>query len=205
MYTPQAFRQDDTEQLFGLMEEYSFATLISSADDGPRVTHLPVLLERSGSLGTIVGHMAKANPHWRDGAAELLVVYQGPHAYISPSWMDSPNVVPTWNYAAVHARGKVEWIEEADDLLEIVNRYVVHFESAMPSPWKMESNDDAFNRQLLSAIVGFRIPISMLEGKWKLSQNHDPQRRQRVAQQLAGQPEQNSRQLAEWMRQSLES
>jgi len=109
MYIPEAFREDRLDVLHSLMREHSFATIVSSGEAGLMATHLPLLLDATrGPKGTIVGHMARANPHWQDfrGDVEALMIFQGPHGYVSPSWYTTPYAVPTWNYVAVHAYGR---------------------------------------------------------------------------------------------------
>jgi transcriptional regulator len=109
MYVPEHFRETDTDKLFDLIEAFGFATLVSSAPEGPFVSHVPLLLDRRrGERGTLVGHVARANPHWRYLEANLgtVAIFTGPHCYVSPSWYaPRPANVPTWNYAVVHARG----------------------------------------------------------------------------------------------------
>lgn len=205
MYTPQSFVEEDLDVLHECMEANSFATLITKGDSGPVVSHLPLLLDRTnGAKGTLIGHMAKANPQWRDmTGSEALVVFHGPHAYISPGWMQEQNVVPTWNYVAVHATGTVVLEDNEEKLLDIVRRYVETYESALPVPWELDSAEPDFTTSLLGAIVGFTIEISSLEGKWKLNQNHNEARRQRIVEGLLTQPDDGSRQIAELMRATL--
>lgn len=199
MYTPEAFVVDDIPTLHAAIEANSFAVLVSQKDEFA-ASHLPLLLERdSGAFGTLVGHMARANPQWRSASGRsVLAIFSGPHAYVSPSWYQAENVVPTWNYVAVHACGTFEPIEDHDALREIVGRTVEFYERRMPQPWRFEP-DSAFNEKLLGAIVGFRIEIRRLEGKWKLSQNHPPERRERVVRSLENQEDANSLAVARLM------
>lgn len=193
MYIPTSFLESDLGKLHEFISANSFATLVStvvdSPDDdpqGPTASHLPLLLDPFvGSQGQLVGHMAAANSHWRhlDGKTAL-AIFSGPHAYISPAWSETANVVPTWNYIAVHAYGKVRIERDPQRLGEIVKEFVDFYEAGMPQPWRLESADPEFIRQLCDAIVGFTIEIERLEGKWKLSQNHTPARRRRVIQGL---------------------
>ena len=128
MYTPPSFVEEDLSVLHSCIEESSFATLVTTSSSGPSASHLPLLIDRGdGPNGTLIGHMAKANPHWRGIAnQEALIIFQGPHTYISPSWLKERNVVPTWNYVAVHVTGKVRLVEAPSTLLDIVRRYVDH-------------------------------------------------------------------------------
>lgn len=181
MYLPAAFQETDLASMFEFIEQNSFGLLVSQGDDQPFATHLPLLLERdSGPTGTLVSHMARANPHWRyaDGQP-VLVVFSGPHAYISPTWYAAEHVVPTWNYVAVHAYGVLEPIFETDEILDIVSRTVARYEQPRQPPWSFDSGTD-FAAKLAQSIVGFRIELTRLEGKWKLSQNHTLERRRGV-------------------------
>ena len=141
MYTPASFRQDDLAALHAQMQANPFALLASAGSDGVQASHLPLLLEPGeGEFGTLYGHFAKANPHWRglQSGAEALAVFSGPDAYISPGWYPAKaehgKVVPTWNYIAVHARGPVELIEDPERLLQIVSRLSDRHGAAAPSP-----------------------------------------------------------------------
>jgi transcriptional regulator len=187
MYVPPHFAESDPAKLHDFIERHSFGLLVSQAGGEPFATHLPLLLDRAaGPHGTLAGHVARANPHWRELAGQTaLAVFTGPHAYVSPSWYEAENVVPTWNYAAVHAYGRVRLIEDRDGLLDIVRRSVTVYEAAMPRPWTLDGSPTFVDR-LLGQIVGFRLPIDRLEGKWKLSQNHPVERRSKVIAALEG-------------------
>lgn len=178
MYMPASFRQNDLTELHAQMQANPFALLASSGTDGVQASHLPLLLEPGeGEFGTLYGHFARANPHWRDlqGGAEALAVFSGPDAYISPSWYaakaEHGKVVPTWNYIAVHARGPVELIEEPERLLQIVSRLSDQHESGRAQPWAVSDAPREYIDAMLRAIVGFALPIRRLDGKWKLGQN----------------------------------
>jgi transcriptional regulator len=177
---------------------------VSQAGGVPFASHLPFLLDRTaGPHGTLLGHVARANPHWRELAGQTaLAVFSGPHAYVSPTWYEAENVVPTWNYVAVHAYGRGEVIEDRDALLDIVQRSVAVYEAALPRPWTLDAASAYTGRQL-GAIVGFRIEIERLEGKWKLNQNHPVERRKKVAEILGGQSSDDARAVAEMMRAML--
>ncbi len=205
MYTPPAFAQSDQAKLHDFIEQHSFATLVTADHSTATASHLPVLLEReAGSHGRLIGHMARANPQWRgaDGN-QALAIFGGPHAYISPSWYESKNVVPTWNYAAVHAYGTFRVIDNKAQLLEIVSRYVDFYEQESEIPWSLQSADADFVDKLLDAIIGFEIEIDRVEGKWKLSQNHDVARRSRVIRALRKAGGDNREQTASLMSQTL--
>lgn len=182
MYTPPAFKMDDRKTLHEFIRKHSFATVISHSAADTQVSHLPLLLDpQSGTSGRLIGHMARANGHWKMAADnDVLAIFHGPHAYITPSWYEEKNVVPTWNYTAVHVSGILQLETHAERLQQILTQYVETYESALPEPWSLDAVDDDFRDQLTQAIVGFTIDIDRIEGKWKLSQNHSEDRRQRV-------------------------
>lgn len=186
MYNPAAFRVTELPSLHEFMRRHSFATLVSSLGDGVAVSHVPLLLDVDrGPQGTLIGHFARANDHWHCGeACRTTAIFQGPHAYISPTWYAESNVVPTWNYVTVHATGPLRLVHDRDRLLEIVLRTTTTYEASQSEPWRMESQDPEFIERLLGGIVGFELPIEQLDGKWKLGQNHSAVRRERVIQQL---------------------
>lgn len=185
MFIPPHFAENDPAKLRDLIERYSFGLLVSQVDGEPFATHLPFLFDRAaGPHGALLGHMARANPHWRALAGTTaLAAFSGPHSYVSPTWYEADNMVPTWNYVAVHAYGRVEVIEDRAALLDVVKRSAAVYEAAMPRPWTLDGKP-AFADRLLDQIVGFRIRIDRLEGKWKLNQNHPAERRAKVAAAL---------------------
>src|SRR6266480_1405054 len=130
MYIPAAFAEHDLNRLHDFIEQNSFGLLVSQVDGLPFASHLPFLLDRTaGPHGTLVGHMARANPHWRELAGQTaLAVFSGPHAYVSPTWYEAENVVPTWNYVAVHASGRAAVVEDPSALLDIVQRSAAVYE-----------------------------------------------------------------------------
>jgi transcriptional regulator len=205
MYVPAAFDESDPARLQAFIRQHSFAVLTSRYEGGLMASHLPLLLDaEAGPRGHLLGHMARANPHWRRVEGEVLVVFSGPHAYVSPSWYEEQGTVPTWNYVAVHATGTFHRVEDREPLLEILRRSVSTYERPRSNPWTFD--DSATHVEtLLKAIVGFRIEISRLEGKWKLSQNHSEARRLKVMRALESQPDQESQavaalMVAEWNR-----
>ncbi len=174
MYVPRHFSEDHVPTLHAFMAQYGFATLVTSLDAQPFASHLPLLIDSgSGKFGTLIGHMARANPQWRGFGEEALAlaIFQGPHAYISPSWYDSKQVVPTWNYAAVHAYGTPRIFEDHDAVLALLERLVAENERAMAEPWRIDSLSSEFRDAQMRGIVAFEIPITRLEGKYKLNQN----------------------------------
>ncbi len=205
MYIPTAFAETDRGKLHGFIQANSFGLLVSTHAGEPFATHLPFLLEReSGAHGSLLGHMARANPHWHDlEGRTVLAIFSGPHAYVSPTWYEAANVVPTWNYVAVHAYGTCRLVDEEKALSAILTRMVATYERAMPKPWTIDTNTDFF-RKLARTVVGFRIDISRLEGKWKLNQNQPEERRARVIEQLEQSADPEARDVARWMRQTRE-
>ncbi len=206
MYVPTAFQQHDRGTLFDFMRRHSFATLVSQHEGLPFATHLPLLADAAaGPHGELHGHFARANPQWRELAGqEVLAIFSGPHAYVSPTWYGVPNMVPTWNYLAVHAYGRCELTEDPVELLAILARSVTTYEGSQPTPWNF-APDDPVVLKLLKGIVGFRMAISRIEGKWKLGQNHSPQMRSGAAEQLAASDDPQARQIAELMAAMLDA
>lgn len=206
MYRPSTFAETDQSTLFDLIERYSFGALISQHDGEPLVSHLPFLVEReTGPHGRLIGHMARANPQWRQADGQTaLVVFRGPHAYISPRWYNGQDVVPTWNYVVVHAHGRLRAIHDAPQVLEIVARTVERYESSRPAPWNFDPSTE-FATRLAGEIVGFEIELSRLEGKWKLSQNHSIQRQRSVISALRQSGDGDSREIARLMAANLDS
>lgn len=201
MYVPAAFAENDLTKLHDFIERNSFGLLVSLVEGLPFASHLPFLLERTaGPHGTLVGHMARANPHWRNaGGQTVLAIFTGPHAYISPTWYEAEQVVPTWNYTAVHAYGRMRIYEDRGALLDIVREMVRHYEQAMPRPWTFDPSS-TFAERMLGQIVGFRIEVEKIEGKWKLNQNHLAERREKVERVLREQSDENAQGVAALMR-----
>jgi transcriptional regulator len=186
LYQPEAFREQDTAALHALIEAHGFATLISPDAEDPPISHLPLLLDRTrGPLGTLIGHMARGNPHGPRLRAkpQVLVLFQGPHSYVSPSWYAHHPSVPTWNYAVVHAHATARVIEDPAALEQMVRALVERYEAGRPQPWPMDLPRGYIDR-MLGGIVGFELRIERLAGKFKLSQNRPGDDAQRVAQAL---------------------
>jgi transcriptional regulator len=207
MYIPASFLEADPAKLHDFIDGHGFATLISSASDEPIASHLPILLDRdAGPHGRLIGHFARANTHWEVASrGKSLVIFHGPHAYVSPGWMEARNVVPTWNYVVVHAYGTVRLFDDRDRLRDIVRRTVEKYESPRAEPWSMNGPEPEFLDKLLAAIVGFEIDIERLEGKWKLNQNHPAERRERIIRGLQATGRPDEWQIAELMQAKLES
>jgi transcriptional regulator len=203
MYIPKSYAETDIAKLHDLMRAYNFAVLFSAQPE-PLATHLPFLIDpQRGPQGTLICHMARANPHWQqlDPAQEVLVVFQGPHSYISPLWYANPSVVPTWNYAAVHAYGKPRLIHEPGHLRQMVMQLVAFHES----PEKLPDFDANLPENLLQAIVGVEIEITRLEGKFKFNQNKSVEDQQGVIDVLSQSADSTQRAVAQIMRANVAS
>lgn len=204
MYIPEHFAETDLRTLHEFMRRYSFATLVTQHGGTPFASHLPLSLDSCiGTHGAVLGHMARNNGQWRDFAdgAEVLVMFQGAHAYVSPSWYEpNPMSVPTWNFTAVHAYGKARILSE-DELLATLHQLVDENERAFALPWKLELTQ-AMRERMLGAIVGFEISLNRIEGKFKLSQNRGEQDRKNIIAQL--QQSAHGKETARWMSAALE-
>ncbi len=166
MYIPKAFREDDIKTLHAFMREYSFAALVTQQEGVPFASHLPFLLDAGqGPYGTLLAHMARANPQWHalDGAQEVLVIFQGPHTYISPSWYENANTVPTWNFAAVHAGGKLEPVVDEAALYDLLSTLIARSERKYArSEYDFSKLSRSYVAGLMKGIIGFRIRIESL-------------------------------------------
>jgi transcriptional regulator len=173
LYVPDLFRLDDGERLVDFIHRHGFATLISSGAAGLHVSHVPLVAERDASGKVrLLGHLARANPQWQalEQASQVLAIFHGPHAYVSPGWYEQHPAVPTWNYAVAHAHGTARLMDEAE-LHELLITLSSQYESHRPRPWKMSGLPPAYVSGMLASIVGFEIEVTRLEGKFKLSQN----------------------------------
>ncbi len=179
MYQPDLYRVEDVPQMHALMRARPFATLVSAGAAGLYASHLPTVLKDDGPCGIIECHLARANPHWRDLAEgkEALMIFQGPESYVTPNWYPSKaehgKVVPTWNYAVVHAYGRPEVMQDEDWLRRHVGELTAQQERDEARPWALSDAPDRYIEVMLRGIVGFRFAITQLEGKWKMSQNRE--------------------------------
>jgi transcriptional regulator len=197
MYNPEPFREPDAEKLRAFIRAHPFATLVSSAEDGPFISHIPLYLDTSGEA--LVGHVARGNGHWRLAGTKTSAIFHGPHAYISASWYGVPDVVPTWNYVAVHVRGTLAVLspEETRRVLDLM----IDAHEPEPDAFRAGLGDDA-RAGLERGIVGIKLPIEAWEGKWKLSQNKDAETRARLSHRLAAQGGEDALAIARLMRES---
>lgn len=185
----------------GVIRDYPFAALITARAPEPQISHLPLLFHSAPRPnGELIGHMARANPHWRQFAdGPTLALFQGPHEYVSPSWYAEPEkAVPTWNYAVVHVYGRVELVVDRAATIAILHEMIERFESGRPAPWRLQLE----GRQLeamVGAIVAFRMVIERVDTKLKLSQNRSAVDRQRVMAALRAEDTANASATADWM------
>ena len=192
MYVPAAFRVDDLPALHGVISEARLAELVTATAEGLLATPLPLfLVSDEGPYGTLYGHVARANPQWRQEATgEALAIFRGPDAYISPSWYatkrEHGKVVPTWNYIAVHVYGQAEFFEDEARLLDVVTHLTKLHENSRSQPWAVADAPAPFICNQLRGIVGLRLPIARIEGKRKMSQNRSAEDRAGVIVGLAG-------------------
>ena len=180
MYQPDSFRVDDVPQIHALMRARPFAALVSSSGStGVYATHLPTVLKDEGALGRVECHVARANPHWKYLAesGEVLMIFQGADGYVTPSWYPSKarhgKVVPTWNYAIVHAYGRPELVNDKAWLRQHVAELSAQQEAHERTPWSLSDAPESYIDVMLRGIVGIRLPLTRLEGKWKMSQNRE--------------------------------
>jgi transcriptional regulator len=201
LYVPRHFAARDESVATRLLRDHPFATLVTPSANEPFVTHLPLLLVADGEHGTLHGHFARANPH--AGAAEhadSLAIFHGPHAYVTPSWYADPaGAVPTWNYAVVHARGRIELARDPSETRAVVDQLVERFESERTQPWKLGLTGARLDA-MINAIVGFRIRLTRVDVKLKLSQNRSREDRERVTAGLAAEGYADAAATAAWMR-----
>ncbi len=181
MYLPAQFEESRVEVLHALIRAHPLGALVTRSGDGLEANHIPFEVDPApGPLGTLRAHVARANPVWRQAppGEEALVIFQGPEAYISPAWyptkQETGKVVPTWNYAVVHACGVPRFIDDPVWLRAFVERLTDRHEGGRPEPWKVADAPADFIQAMVGAIVGLEIPITRLAGKWKVSQNRPP-------------------------------
>ena len=203
VYLPPAFTETRAEVLLEHIERHDFGLLVSHGKEGLIASQIPFLLERRDGRLYLQGHLARANPQLADldGAGEALAIFEGPHAYISPSWYQPGPAVPTWNYATVHAYGAARTIADPGWLRDFVRRLTKRHEAREPAPpWRMADLPEAYIASMLTGIVGVEIAVSRLDGKFKLSQNRPAADRPRIIAALEGREDADSRAVAELMR-----
>jgi transcriptional regulator len=185
MYIPEHFRVRDHADAMAFMRANPFTILISQSDEGPFATHLPVIIREEGDRLLIRGHVAKANPHWKylEQQPTCLVIFHGPHAYVSPANYNTRETVPTWNYGAIHVYGNARTFADSGELLGVLHELIPMFEAAYADQWATLS--EAYRTRMLSHIVGFEISVSRIEAKFKLSQNRAKDEQQNIIDSLS--------------------
>lgn len=203
MYTPKAYENHDRAELHRHMRQWSFATLVTHGASGTQATHLPFLLDaEDGAQGTLTTHLARANGQLADllAGSPALVIFQGPHAFISPSWYDNQLTFPTWNYAAIHARGTPACMEGPEAVREVLDRTVRQYDEPLGGAWRFPEMPVEMIATRLKAVVAVRIPIESLEGKYKFNQDKSPADRQGVIRALEGSTDPGDHVAAAFMR-----
>lgn len=211
MYVPSHFAETRVEVLHQLIRAHTLATLVTLSSDGLNANHIPMLLDTDPApFGTLRGHVARANHLWRDFSSEIeaLAIFQGPEAYITPSWyptkQETGKVVPTWNYAVVHAYGTLRIIEDQAWLHDLVTRLTDEQEAKKPDSWQVADAPQDYVDSLLKAIVGIEINITRLQGKWKMSQNQSAANRAGVINGLRVTENAPAHIMAEWITQATQ-
>ena len=202
IYVPQHFRAPDAQMLHEFMQTYDFATIVSSSPDGPVVSHIPMLVRPSGETLVLAGHMARANHHWRlmDGATPALAIFHGPHGYVSPTWYATAPAVPTWNYGVVHAHGFPTAKEDEAFARGVLEELARRYEGDRPDSWSPATLPTDYFAGMLKGIVAFEMPVTKLDGKFKLGQNRSVEDRRRTIAALEKAGSSEAAALADFMR-----
>lgn len=211
MYSPQQHEETRLDVLHALIRKYPLGAWVMLGDGELLANHIPFLLDPTrGEFGTLVGHVARANPVWKTGAQPIpsTIIFQGPQTYISPSWYPSKHehgkAVPTWNYAVVHAQGQPQFIDDHRWLFEHLSKLTDEHEASQALPWKIDDAPRDFTEKLMNAIVGVEIPIQRILGKWKTNQNRPESDKFGVVAGLLGKGDQQSKAMAELVKQHVE-
>ncbi len=186
LYIPPTHRVEDLKFLHDFMDEFSFVELVTCSPE-IRITHIPVILDRStGRYGTLYGHVSRQNPQGGtfDGQHSAVVVFRGPHAYISPTWYAKTEAVPTWNFAVVHASGNLKAITEKKSLHDLLAKLIEKFENPEKPAYDFSKLPDSYTHGLMAGIMGFEMEIERLEGKFKLGQERSESDREGVLRNL---------------------
>ena len=210
MFVPHHFHLEDREAIAEILRDFNFALLVTAGPEGLEATHLPLLHEpdtKGQGFGRLLGHLARGNGQCRamerlaEAGGEALAVFQGPHAYVSPTWYgdNGPATVPTWNYLAVHIYGQPRLHTEPEATESILKKLASRQESSLPEPWTMERMDAAQITRMRRGVLAFELPIGRLEAKAKLSQNRTAEQRRSLEGEWRGANHDDSRALAAWM------
>ena len=207
LYLPRHFELQDPTALQALMHEHPLATWVCVVDGEPVVNHLPLHLDPTrGAHGTLIGHVARANTVWKTAPTSSVVIFHGPQSYVTPSWYptkrETGKVVPTWNYAVVHAQGLPRFIHDTGELHALVSRLTNRHEAGRAQPWSVDDAPHEYTQAMLGAIVGVEIEITKIQGKFKLSQNRLPVDQQGVFEGAA-QGSAEEREMAQAMAQAV--
>lgn len=203
MHVPKTFQQNDPGNLEDIITQYPFATLITCSEAGIEANHLPFLLNQSNGKKVLQGHIAKANPLWKnlDDNSEVLVVFHGPNCYVSPNYyptkMETGKAVPTWNYVTVHVKGVMSYIHDKKWNLDMLNNLTSQHEAGQANPWSMLDAPEIYIQKMLPAIVGLEIEALSLTGQWKVSQNQPERNKQGVVTGLSQESSSDSQRISE--------
>ncbi|MFZ6771378.1 FMN-binding negative transcriptional regulator [Undibacterium sp. SXout7W] len=210
MYMPPHFSENRIAVLQGLIRQHPLGTLVTQDSEGLQANHIPFLISEptaDAPFGILRGHVARQNPVWQQTTSESLIVFQGASAYITPSWYQEKQltgmVVPTYNYAVVHARGDIRTIDDPQKLLLLLQDLTRHFEASRPAPWKVSDAPEEYLRNMMEAIVGIEIPLTSINGKWKNSQNKSAENQMRIAEGLREENTSASKELADMLEQQM--
>lgn len=207
MYRPTTFQEDNVDKLVAFMKANSFATLVSIVDDIPFASHIPLVVTIQEDVVKLTGHLAKPNPQWHSfETSESLAIFTGAHAYVSPTLYEKRESVPTWNYIAVHAYGfpQIITLNDSQELMDrMINKMIGTYEADFQSHWRSLSHQ--FREGMMNGIVGFEMPVTRLEGTYKLSQNRSQAEQQSVSKALLQSPDSAARTVGYEMAQNLES
>jgi transcriptional regulator len=205
VYLPPHFTETRREVLAAHLERHDFALLVSHGRGGMIASHIPVMVEQHGPTPHLLGHLARPNPQLADlvDGAEVLTIFAGPHAYVSPGWYEAGPAVPTWNYADVHAYGRVRLVEDQEWLRRLLRRLTDRHEAGNPAPWRMQDLPEPYLQAMLNGIVGLDIAVDRLEGKYKLSQNRPAGDRPRIVAALEARGDADALDVARLMRERL--
>jgi len=185
LYIPAHFRIEDPETLRAFIEANAFGTLVTAGSRGIHVSHIPFVIEPAPGGQRLLGHVARANPQASalEEATDVVAIFQGPHAYVSPTWYEHHPAVPTWNYAVAHVRGRLAPLDEFE-LRDLLGKLSSKYEGDRPNAWRIDKAPSDFIDNLVGTITGFSLAIERVEGKFKLSQNRPGQDAKRVADAL---------------------
>ena len=205
MYNQRSYRNDDPDALRRVIETYPFAILVSQHDGEPYASHLPFMWTSGGEHGVLLGHMARANGHWKlfERPADSLALFWGPHAYVSPTWYAPGPKVPTWNYVTVHACGRPQIVDDTKGVLVVLAKLAAAYEGTGPGAWGLGRLPPGNAEMQTKGIVAFRMPLTRVETKIKLSQNRDLEDRTRVIARLEASDSQDAQATAKWMKRVL--